>query len=112
MSMTIENRIDGSLNEGDADEILARRITFDDDGFTLELEDGRRQTFPYRVSPRLTLATMAERRSGALIMAGYGIEWEVLDEHLSVPGLLAGKTSNESWTSVQKWLAGREAVPA
>lgn len=110
--MIIENRIDEALNENDADEILAQRITFDDHGFTLELADGRRQTFAYSVSPRLTLATMAERRSGILIMAGYGIEWEALDEHLSVPGLMAGKTSNESWTSVQKWLAGRESVPA
>lgn len=110
--MIIENRIDEALNEDDADEILARQITFDDHGFTLKLEDGRRQIFPYTVSPRLALATMAERRSGVLIMAGYGIEWETLDEHLSVPGLMAGKTSNESWTSVQKWLTGREAVPA
>lgn len=91
--MTIANTIHDRLNE---DEPLATQLFFYDNSFVLELEDGRRQTFSYSVSPRLTLAIMAERRSGLLIMAGYGIEWEALDEHLSVPGLIAGKTSNES----------------
>jgi len=100
-----------SLN-AEEDELLALQLTFHDTGFGLLLNDGRQQTFPYTISPRLAFASAAERKSGVLIMAGYGIEWEVLDEHLSVPGLVARKTSNESWTSVQKWLAGRAAVAA
>lgn len=112
MSMIIENTIQDRLDENDEDELLALQLTFQNDGFVLVLEDGRRQKFPYTVSPRLTFATEAERRGGVLIMNGYGIEWEALDEHLSVSGLMAGRTSSEAWTSVQKWLAGRETVLA
>ena len=34
---------------------------------------------------------------------GYGIEWEAINEHLSVDGLIHGKVSTESWRSVYEW---------
>jgi len=81
----------------------AKIIRFSQHHFVLETHSGRKVQFSYSVSPRLLLATQAERESGELMPGGYGIEWEVLNEHLSIDGLIQGKVSMESWRSVYEW---------
>lgn len=57
---------------------------------TLEvaLSDGRTVSVPLVWFPRLLLATPDERRRWRLIADGAGIEWEHLDEGITIEGLL------------------------
>ncbi|MCI0667031.1 MAG: DUF2442 domain-containing protein [Methylococcaceae bacterium] len=74
---------------------------------SVDLSDGRTISVPLAWYPRLTHASRSEQNNWRLIGKGYGIHWEDLDEDISVEGLLAGKPSGESQTSLQKWLASR-----
>ncbi len=85
------------------DKRTAIRLSFQAHTFTLDTNDGEHYTIPYSVSPRLLLASQQEREAGKLMPGGYGIEWEALNEHLSVDGLLQGKVSTETWRSVYEW---------
>lgn len=94
------------------DRITADKLTFHEHTFTLHTAGGSEYEFPYTVSPRLLLATPAERITGKLMPGGYGIEWEPLDEHLSVDGLIHGRVSTETWRSIYEWYEiRREAKP-
>lgn len=48
-------------------------------------------------------ATTAERANWRLVGRGEGVRWPVLDEDLSVDGLLAGRPSGESQSSLENW---------
>jgi hypothetical protein len=48
-----------------------------------------------------------ERQNWQLLGDGYAIEWEDLDEHIGIEGLLAGRRSNESQKSLSNWLSTR-----
>ncbi len=89
--------------------LRALALEFTEDAFVIRTNDGELHQFSWRVSPRLLLATPAERAAGALMPGGGGIEWEALDEHLSTQGLLDRRISQESWRSVVRWLDLREA---
>lgn len=65
-------------------------VTFDADGFTVHLNDGRALSVPYVYSPRLADATPAQRADYRLIGRGDGIHWPQVDEDLSIAGLLRG----------------------
>ena len=73
-------------------EIVARaqdiRVTADD--LIVDLTDGRSITVPLAWFPRLLHATAAQRRKWELIGEGEGIHWPLIDEDLSVVGLLRG----------------------
>lgn len=56
--------------------------------FYVTLADGRTLTVPYSASARLSGASAAERATWELIGRGGGIHWELVDEDLSVGGLL------------------------
>ena len=77
------------------------------DALTVELSDGRTISVPLDWYPRLVHATGAERANWRLIGRGHGIHWEDLDEDISVEGLLAGRPSGESQSSLRKWLDSR-----
>lgn len=77
------------------------------DTLSVELSDGRVISVPLAWYPRLVHATPPERNHWRLIGHGQGIHWEDLDEDISVAGLLAGKPSAESPSSLKKWLAER-----
>lgn len=64
-------------------------VTFDDDSFFVELDDGRTIGVPLAWFPRLFHATREQREDFFLSRAG--IHWEQLDEDVSVAGLLAGQ---------------------
>ena len=82
-------------------------VDVSDDALTVELSDGRTIAVPLDWYPRLRYATEEERKNWRLIGRGQGIHWEDIDEDISVEGLLAGKPSAESQSSLRKWLQKR-----
>ena len=83
-------------------------VAVTDDALTAELGDGRTISVPLAWYPRLLHATGVERQDWRLIGGGQGIHWGAIDEDISVEGLLAGRHSGESQTSLKKWLEGRQ----
>jgi hypothetical protein len=79
-----------------------------EDTLTIDLSDGRTISVPLGWYPRLENANSEERMNWRFIGKGQGIHWEDIDEDISVEGLLAGKPSTESQTSLKKWLQGRQ----
>ena len=82
--------------------------TATDDTLSVDLEDGRTISVPIGWYPRLTHGTSAERANFQATGAGYGIHWPDLDEDIGVEGLLLGKKSTESPSSLKVWLQGRQ----
>ena len=92
----------------DIREARAQRVWLTDDALVVELVDGRTISVPVTWYPRLAHGTHGERAHWRLIGDGEGIHWPDLDEDLTVAGLLEGKRSGESPTSLKKWLSGRK----
>ena len=86
----------------------ARNVKVTSDSLHVDLSDGRSIIAPLAWFPRLLYATQEERDCWRLIGRGHGIHWEKIDEDISVEGLLAGKPSSESQTSLRKWLEKRK----
>ena len=84
-------------------------VTVTDDRLTVQLADGRCMAAPLAWYPRLVHATPAERDNWELHAAGRHLHWPDLDEDISVEGLLAGRRSEESRASLERWLAARRA---
>ena len=85
----------------------AEGVEVTEDSLTAELADGRSISVPLAWYPRLAHAAPDERRNWRLIGGGEGVHWPDLDEDISVEGLLAGRPSGESQTSLKRWLAAR-----
>jgi hypothetical protein len=85
----------------------AQGVAVTDDSLTVDLTDGRTISVPLAWYPRLMHGTPRERNNWQLIGSGEGIHWPDLDEDLSVEGLLLGRASGESQTSLQRWLNER-----
>jgi hypothetical protein len=83
------------------------RVT--EETLSVDLSDGRTISVPLGWYPRLEYGSFEERANWRLIGNGQGIHWEALDEDISVEGLLAGRPSGESQTSLKKWLQSRQA---
>ena len=83
-----------------------------DDELSVQLEDGRTLTVPLVWYPRLLHGTRRERARWRFIGRGVGIHWSLLDEDISVDGLLAGRSSGESQQSLKRWVEGRRSVRA
>lgn len=88
-------------------EPTALSITVTEDELIVSLLDGRRLSVPLAWYPRLLQAEPDERNNWRLLGEGYAIEWPDLDEHIGIEGLLAGRASGESQTSLSRWLASR-----
>jgi hypothetical protein len=88
---------------------LATSVAASEDALSVELSDGRSISVPLVWFPRLLHGTAAERENWTLIARGEGIHWPDLDEDISVSSLLAGRPSDESPASLQRWLAARKA---
>lgn len=97
-----------SLANSKAPQALAVGVT--DDAVTVDLVDGRTLSVPIVWYPRLAHGTPTERAHWRLIGRGEGIHWPDLDEDLSIDSLLAGRPSQESQTSLDKWLQARKAT--
>jgi len=63
-------------------------VKFDDDSLRIYLADGREISAPLAYFPTLLNATPEQRDKWQIIGGGYGINWEELDEDISVRGLL------------------------
>ena len=87
--------------------VLAQRVTVTDDTLVVDLVDGRTVSVPLSWYPRLAHGTPAERANWRLIGRGEGIHWPELDEDINVSGLLAGRPSGETQTSLRTWLDSR-----
>jgi len=83
-------------------------VTVTKDTLTADLSDGRTISVPLAWFPRLLHGTAAERKKWRFIGKGRGIHWDDLDEDISVGGLLAGRRSGESQTSLDQWLRKRK----
>ena len=65
-------------------------VRVDMDTLSVDLMDGRTIIVPLAWYPRLYNATAQQQKHWQVCGGGYGIEWEDIDEHLSVEGLLRG----------------------
>lgn len=83
-------------------------VTVTDDTLTVDLVDGRTLSVPIAWYPRLAHATANERQNWSIVGRGEGLHWSELDEDISVGGLLAGRASGESQSSLEKWLRSRQ----
>lgn len=88
----------------------AGTVTVTEDTLSVDLSDGRTISVPLAWFPRLLNASPEERQNWRLIGKGEGIQWEDIDEDISVEGLLAGRPSGESQASLNKWLEGRSSL--
>ena len=91
-------------------EAAASSVEVTEDELIVSLVDGRRISVPLAWYPRLSLATPEERNSYELMGRGTGIHWPLIDEDLSVSGILRGNPSYESEKSLQNWLKGRRGA--
>ena len=89
--------------------LRATSVAVTADTLTVELSDGRTLSVPVAWYPRLAHATAKERSTMRLIGGGEGIQWPLIEEDLSVEGLIAGRPSKETQESLQKWLTARRA---
>ena len=89
-------------------DIFAESVYCGEDSMIVRLDDGRALSVPLAWYPRLLNGTPQERANYDLIGDGEGIHWPELNEDISVEGLLAGRRSAESASSLAKWLAGRK----
>jgi hypothetical protein len=88
-------------------DVFAQSVQLSNDAMTVFLDDGRTVSVPLTWYPRLLHAAADERAKYELIGDGQGIHWPDLDEDISVEGLLAGRRSAESATSLSVWLDKR-----
>ena len=88
----------------------AETVIVTEDTLSVDLSDGRTISVPLAWFPRLLHATQEERKNWRRIGQGQGIQWEDIDEDISVEGLLAGRPSGESQASLNKWLEGRSSL--
>jgi hypothetical protein len=63
-------------------------VVVNEDAIVVRLADGREISAPLAWYPRLLDATPEQRSKWQIIGGGYGINWEELDEDISVRGLL------------------------
>ena len=80
----------------------ASSVRFDEDSMWVELSDGRTLGVPLAWFPRLLHGTPAQREQ--VTTSSRGLHWEVLDEDISIAGLLAG---NACWPGMRE----KEAMP-
>ena len=67
----------------------ANEVRFDADQMWVELDDGRTLGVPLAWFPRLFAASPADL--AAVQISQHGLHWEMLDEDISIAGLLAGR---------------------
>lgn len=88
-------------------EARAQLVAVSEDSLIVDLVDGRTIIAPLVWYPRLWYGTPEERNHFEIIGDGAIIHWPDLDEDLSVAGLLAGRRSGESQSSLTRWLEER-----
>jgi hypothetical protein len=85
----------------------AVHVAFTKETMNVAMRRGFNLLVPLEWYPRLQHATGAERQNWRLLGDGYAIEWPDVDEHIGIEGLVAGRRSGESESSLQRWLSTR-----
>jgi hypothetical protein len=67
------------------------RAVVSKDSLDVWINDGRFVSTPLSWYPTLKAATPQKRKEFRIFAAGFGLEWESLDYHLDLEGMLAGK---------------------
>src|SRR5580765_8155549 len=98
-----------SASRSELGEARAQQVSVTEDSLVVELVDGRTVIVPVTWYPRLAHGRDAERANWRFIGDGQGIHWPDLDEDISVEGLLAGRRSGESSSSLRKWFESRRS---
>jgi hypothetical protein len=70
----------------------ATAIRFDDNRLWVDLSDGRTLGVPLAWFPRLLHGTPGQRNQWEMSGGGEGLHWDELDEDISVPALLQGRS--------------------
>ncbi|SRR5579863_6624668 len=91
-------------------EARAQSVQVSSEALTVDLTDGRTIIVPLLWYPRLWHGSVRERKHLEVLGDGAYIHWPDLDEDLTVAGLLAGRRSQESAKSLEKWLQGRRPL--
>lgn len=73
----------------------AEHIRCTEDELVVVLTDGRTLTVPLAWFPRLANATIRQRSKYELLGNGSGMHWPLVDEDISIAGLLTGNPSVE-----------------
>jgi hypothetical protein len=94
-------------SEGDRREARARAVSLTADELTLDLVDGRTISVPLAWYPRLWNGSPEERAHVEILADGAYLHWPDLDEDVSVEGIVEGRRSGESSSSLKGWLAAR-----
>ena len=89
-------------------EVFVLAVSFSEDAMTVSLDDGRTISVPLAWYPRLLAGTPEERMRVELIGEGEGMHWPDLDEDISVEGIVAGRRSAESASSLARWMSRRQ----
>ena len=69
-------------------DLRIHHVTFSGDSMSVSFSDERSVAVPLSFFPRLRAASSAEREQWQLIGRGLGVQWESLDEDLSVENIL------------------------
>ena len=85
----------------------AENVMVTEDTLNVDLSDGRTISVPLTWFPRLVHASREQRNNWRLIGRGHGIHWDDIDEDVSVEGIITGRPSGESQSSLKKWLEER-----
>jgi hypothetical protein len=88
--------------------ISATNVHFDEHTMTVDLTDGRSLRVPLAWFPRLLRARSAERAQVEL--SRNGLHWPLLDEDISIAGLLAGRGDNTKHVEVSSSTAESPAA--
>ncbi len=68
-----------------------KNIRFDEEKLYLNI-DGKEYSFPFEsISEKLSKSSKEEREQYIISPSGYGIHWDIIDEDLSIDGLLGIK---------------------
>jgi len=71
-------------------DFVATEVQILDNQLIVTLDDRRKVMAPLDFYPKLAQATDKEVREFEIMPGGHGIEWEKLDYHLSVKGIVLG----------------------
>ncbi len=90
----------------------AERVHCTEDELVVVLTDGRTLSVPLAWFPRLVSASARQRSKYELLGNGSGIHWPMLDEDISISGLLMGNPSVELDQRPKKRSSGRSKTRA
>lgn len=87
-------------------DVRATAVRVSEAELTVEFEDGRTLSVPTAWYPRLHHGTPKERQNFQI--GAFGVHWPDLDEDISYSGLLLGRRSGETSSSLKFWLDARK----